>query len=701
MKNRMAAALATCLLSTLLPLHAQDQATDYAGENGSDKRPRVVTFMDQFEIKRVASPEISPDGKWVTYTVTTRDFEKESSLTRVWMIPTKGGDPVPMTGESVSSWSPTWGADGRSLYFLSARDGKKTQVWALDLEHGGEARRITGIKRGAGSIEWSPDGTRLLLTLRDPDPSEAEGKKNGKGKTKIKDPWVIDRLQFKSDYVGYLDRRRRHIYVYDVKSKELTQITSGDYDDSSPKWSPDGRMIAFVSNRTEEPDANTNTDIWIVDADNNDKGKNLIRVTSSPGPDRSPVWHPGGRSIAYVSSPDLEAIHYATGRLTKISLDGGDPVFLMRDLDRNVSRLKFSEDGTSIYFNLEDSGERHIARVPYAGGGVTRLVSGHLSASGYALAANGTLVARVSTPTIPGEIFLADGGKPRQLTAVNDELMATLLLGETEEIHFKSHDGLEIEGFVTKPPSFNPAFRYPTLLRIHGGPVSQYDYGFSFDTQLFAANDYIVVRSNPRGSSGYGQDFAMGLYQGWGEKDYRDVLAAVDHVIGLGYADPDRLGVGGFSYGGILTNYLITKTGRFKGATSGAGSALYAASYGHDQFQHWYESELGLPWENRELWERLSPFNYIEHVTTPTLFVCGEKDWNVPVQNSEQLYQALRRLGVTTRLVVYPGEHHGGWSYRNEKHVMEQYLSWYDRYVKGEGAVSEVARKTDDERQQH
>jgi len=252
-------------------------------------------------------------------------------------------------------------------------------------------------------------------------------------------------------------------------------------------------------------------------------------------------------------------------------------------------------------------------------------------------------------------------------THVNEEFLSQIKLGETEEIHFKSHDGLEIEGFITKPPSFNPAVHYPTLLLIHGGPVSQYSYGFSFEAQLFAANDYVVVRSNPRGSSGYGRDFCFALYQGDGEKDYRDVLAAVDHAIELGYSDPDRLGVGGYSYGGILTNYIITQTDRFKGAVSGAGTGLSLANYGHDMYQRWWESEFGLPWETRELWDSSSAFNHIQNVSTATLFACGEKDWNVPVQNSEQLYQALRRRGITTRLVVYPGEHHGGWTMPHQK----------------------------------
>jgi dipeptidyl aminopeptidase/acylaminoacyl peptidase len=281
-------------------------------------------------------------------------------------------------------------------------------------------------------------------------------------------------------------------------------------------------------------------------------------------------------------------------------------------------------------------------------------------------------------------LFIADEKGLRQLTRVNEEFFSQIKLGETEEIHFKSYDGVEIEGFITKPPSFDPALRYPTLLLIHGGPVEQYSYGFSFEAQLFAANDYVVVRSNPRGSSGYGRAFSFALYQSDGEMDYSDVMAGVDRAIDLGYSDPDRLGVGGYSYGGILTNYTITQTDRFKGAVSGAGTGLALANYGHDMYQRWWELEYGLPWETREFWEGTSAFDHIEKVSTPTLFVGGEKDWNVPVQNSEQLYLALRRRGITTQLVVYPGEHHNGWTIPHQKDFLERRLAWYDQYVKGQ-----------------
>jgi len=672
------------LVSTLVVFALLSSAQLVGQERQQDESApslRSLQIDDTFEIRSVRSPSLSPDGRRLAFTVTTRNYEENSSKTRIWMMATTGGDPFPMTAEAISSRAPTFSRDGKRLYFVSARNGGKSQIWFLDLVNGGEAQQLTDLDRGIGAINFSPDEKRLLLTLTDPDPDKDSEEKWIKGK-----PWVIDRIQFKEDYTGYLDRRRDHIYVYDIESKKLTQVTSGDYDDSSPAWSPDGETIAFVSNRTEEPDTNYNNSIWLVDADHTDQGKNPVQLTTSPGTEDSPTWHPNGRTIAYVSAPDVLGSHYATHHLAVIGIDGGEPRLLTEELDRNVSGLEYSEDGKHIYFQLEDSGEDHIARIPAEGGRITRPISGHISAGGYSLAKNGALVARISKPKLPGELFIADQTGLRQLTHVNEEFFSQIELGETEEVHFKSHDGLEIEGFITKPPSFDPAVPYPTLLFIHGGPVSQYRYRFSFEAHLFAANGYVVVRTNPRGSSGYGRDFCFALYQGDGESDYPDVLAGVDHAIELGYSDPDRLGVGGYSYGGILTNWIITQTDRFKGAVSGAGTGLSLANYGHDMYQRWWESEFGLPWETRELWDRTSAFNHIQNVTTPTLFAGGEKDWNVPVQNSEQLYLALRRRGITTQLVVYPGEHHGGWTMPHQRDFMERRLAWYDQYVKGQSA---------------
>lgn len=629
---------------------------------------RVITVEDQTAFITPGSPVFSPDGQWIAYTLSSDDYAKNESTTRIWMQSATGGAPIPLTSASHSSRQPVFSLDGKTLYFLSARDEQPTQMWSLDLENGGEAVAITDLDRGVSQINFSSDQKKLLLVLRDEDTSEPL--------VKGSDPWVVDRLQFKADYRGYLDHRRDHIYVYDIDSAQLTQITSGDFDDSAPAWSPDDQQVAFASNRGV--DGTYDTDIWLVDAQG---GKAAVKLTANAGADASPTWHPDGRWLVTRSAMADVAANYAVNQLTRINIETREQQWLSESLDRNVSRLAFSTDGNSLYFLVEDSGEQHVARLDWTDGAIERLVSEPVIVSQFDVDASGRIAGVLSSDLNPGVLFVQEQGSMRTLHDPNAPLLNELRLGVTEEIHYSAPDGWEIEGFLTLPPDYRPGQRYPAVLRIHGGPVGQYGHGFSFEAQILAAQGYVVIRTNPRGSSGYGQAFTLGLYQGWGEKDYQDVLAGVDHVIERGYADPDRLGMGGYSYGGILTNYLLGRTDRFKAAVSGAGSGHYLASYGHDEYRFWYESELGLPWENRELWERLSPFNRIHLATTPTLFMAGEKDWNVPVQGSEQLYQVMRRVGTETRLVVYPGEHHGGWSFPNERDALLRMLDWYARYL--------------------
>ncbi|GMR13126.1 MAG: S9 family peptidase [Gemmatimonadota bacterium] len=639
---------------------------------------RALEVDDLFGIKRVRSPQISPNGEWVAYTVTTTSLEDEKSTTRIWMVSSEGGDPLPMTGEGTSASNPRWSPDGKYLSFTASRNEGKSQVWALD-RRGGEARQLTDVKQGISGYVWSPDGTRLLLTIRDPEEKDEDAKKN-----KPRDPWVIERLQFKRDRQGYLTGdRHSHLYVLDLSTEELTQITSGRWDETAPAWSPDGKRVAFSSNRTEDPDANTNSDLWVVSAENTDQGETLLRLTDYAGPDSQPAWSVDGRWIAYVTGThDPRFNAYATRKLAVVSAKGGERRILADDLDRNVGNPEFTTDGRGILVSLQESGEVHLARIDFESGRVTRPIGGEVTMSGFSGGAGGVAATVLSTPHRPGEVHLAKNGKLTRLTHVNDGLMNELRLAEVTNIHFPSRDGTEIEGWILTPPGYDPNLRYPTILRIHGGPNGQYGVGFNFDAQLFAANGYVVVITNPRGSSGYGQDFGMALWRKWGIPDFDDVMAGVDYAIEQGYSDPNRLGVGGWSYGGILTNYVITKTERFKAATTGASMALLIANYGVDHYQFGNEAEWGLPWESRDVWERLSPFNDVDKVTTPTLIMGGEKDWNVPVVNSEQLYQALRRRGIDTRLIVYPGQPHGLRVPSYQKDRLQRYLAWYDKYVK-------------------
>ncbi|MEM9820306.1 MAG: S9 family peptidase [Bacteroidota bacterium] len=643
-----------------------------------DRRP--IAIDDYFKLKSVRNPQISPDGEWVAYTLRETNLKKDKSETRLWMIPAKGGATIPMTATGYSASTPRWSPDGQYLSFMASKGkGSKTQVWTLN-RLGGEAQQLTKIKYGSlSTYQWSPDGKRLLLTIRDPKPEELTEDKEDDKKPK---PHVIDRLQFKRDYAGYLDRRRTHLYVYTPGDSTAIQITSGDYDDSQGVWSPDSRSVAFVSDRSENPDGSRNSNIWIVSADNTDQGKTLLQVTQNELEDYSPSWSPDGKRLAYITvTAPPQVMWYSTNHLATIAVDGSAPRVLTTDLDRNISRPKYSADGQKIWFILEDSGESQLASISPSGQSLNRAVKGALSVRDYAL--QGDLICPLlSTPDAPTEIYTFRQNNLQALTSENQTLLDQLQLSKVENIHFKSKDGTEIEGFLYKPLGYNAAMKYPTILRIHGGPVAQYEFSFSFWAQLYAANGYLVLETNPRGSSGYGQDFSHALFADWGNLDYQDVMAGIDDLIEKGMADPDKLGVGGWSYGGILTNYVITQTDRFKGAVSGASEALYRSNYGHDHYQKWWEIELGLPWENAEAWERISPFNKVDKITTPTLWIGGALDWNVPILNSEQMYQAMKRLGRETQLVVYPGEHHGIGRPSFQKDRFERYLNWYDRYVK-------------------
>jgi dipeptidyl aminopeptidase/acylaminoacyl peptidase len=551
-------------------------------------------------------------------------------------------------------------------------------VWLLD-RRGGEATKLTDYKGGVSSFAWSPDGTRLAVVATDPDPDEVK-KKDKDDKDKAPKPIVVRRLYFKRDGTGYLDEFRNHVHVFDVAKRTTTQVTAGPYDDESPAWSPDGGSIAFVSNRTEEPDSNDNTDIFVVPA----TGGEPRRVTMSPSAEADPVFTPDGASLVYSVGGDPKDVWYSTNNIALVPVTGGTPRILTAGVDRNLSGLEIAADGAAVLFLIEDRGHSHLAKVPIAGGPLERIVGGEREVTQFDLGPKGLIALVESTLERPAEIStVGQKGVLTRVTKTNDEFLAGLRLARTERFTARSADGTMIDGFLTRPPDAPAGTKLPTILRIHGGPVSQYSAAFELEWQMLAAHGYAVVAANPRGSSGRGRDFSHAIWADWGNKDYEDVMAAVDHVVASGVADPERLGVGGWSYGGILTNYVITKTTRFKAAISGASEVNYLANYGHDHYLREWEAELGLPWERTDLWISLSPFFKAPKVKTPTLVLCGQDDWNVPLINSEQLYQALRRLGVPTELVIYPGQGHGIVRPSYQKDRYERYLAWYDRYLRG------------------
>ncbi len=635
---------------------------------------RNLEVDDFFSIKSVRDPQISPDGKWVAYTVSETDLEKDKRETRVWMIPSEGGDAIPMTMKGFSSSRPRWSPDNKYLAFSGSRMESKSQVWLLN-RLGGEAQQLTEVKHGISSYVWSSDGTKLALTIKDKKEEEEDEKK------KKPKPWVIDRLEIKRDYTGYLDSLSTHLYVFDLASKTLKQLTDGSYSIGNPAWSPDGSSIAFDANITDYPDSNRNSDIWTVASDTTGSPHIPVQITTNPGSDSNPVWSPDGKQIAYHTGTEPDKIWYALDYIAITDIEDKTTQVLTQHLDRNVSQPIWSSDGKKITVTIEDSGERHIGEIDVATREFSKTVEGHHRASSHRKVGGQTALL-LSKSQLPTEVFIKDSNGLRQLTHTNTVLLDSLSLSSVRNINYESEPGVMVEGFIFSPPNVEDGKKYPVILRIHGGPVSQYDFSFNFEAQLLAAQGYVVVTTNPRGSSGYGQAFSEALWAQWGVPDTKDVLAGVDYVIEEGIGDPDKLGVGGWSYGGMLTNYIITSTDRFKVAISGASEANYRANYGHDHYQYFWEKELGLPWENSEAWEKISPFNNVGNIKTPTLWIGGEKDWNVPIMNSEQMYQATKRLGIDTQLVVYPGEGHGIRKPSFQKDRYERYITWYAKYLK-------------------
>jgi dipeptidyl aminopeptidase/acylaminoacyl peptidase len=669
--------------------------------------PRPVTVDDYFQVREVDDPQISADGQWVAYTVTTSSLKDDEDKTRIWMVATAGGDAVAMTSEENSSEHPRWSPDGKYLAFLSKRNEGRTYVWLLN-RLGGEAQPLVKTAQDVKDFAWSPDGKRIVMVLQDPSPEdleaaeertkeESEGKEIKDKNPKAQRPWVIDRYLYKEDEIGYLERRRTHLYVFDLAGKKLAQVTSGDFDDKHPAWSPDGKLLAFSSNRsTPDSDRNYDSNIWVVSADNTDKGAHLTQVTTNPGSDDSPMWSPDGKWIAYVTQLEPKLLVYATSHVAVSPAAGGEARVLTLNFDRMSSEPHFSPDGKSIYFIADDDGTQNLCQVPVAGGEITRPIGGRLMVYSYSVAKSGDVAAQVTTMDRPSEVFTMAGGKLTRITHTNDALLSQLKLTAPEYVKFKSKDGTMVAGYLYKPLDYVPGKKYPAILRPHGGPVWSYYAEFTHLAQLFAANGYVVLYPNPRGSTGYGQAYAKAIDADWGNKDFQDDMAIVDYAIAQGMVDPDKLGVGGWSYGGISTDFIIAQTTRFKAAISGAGAGLFASMYGHDEYTRDYDYELGYPWRDRAVWDKVSPFYKIANVTTPTLFMGGDIDSNVPILGGEQMYQALKTLGRETELVVYPGEYHEFKAPSHLKDRLDRYIAWYAHYVKADGTPARpAAAKTD------
>jgi dipeptidyl aminopeptidase/acylaminoacyl peptidase len=649
-----------------------------ASEAAPTPAKRFLAIDDFDRLQALDDLQCSPDGRWVAYTVTHNDEQADSRRSAVWMVSWDGIEDVRLTYGPESDDSPRWSPDGRYLAFLSARPAEGAdQVFLLD-RRGGEARRLTDVKQEITDYQWSPDGKKLVLVMREREDPKAPPK-----------PIVIDRYAFKEDVQGYLTSASlRHLYLFDVETGETELLTRDAlYDDRDPAWSPDGSHVAYVSNHATEPDQSGTNDVFLVDAR---AGSTPVRLLTAYAPNEQHlVWSPDGRLIAYLVGAPPRDYAYAQDKLAVVPAGGGSPRVLTEALDRMVSAPAFDADGASISVMVADDRVQYPARIALADGAFKRLVPGRVVVTEQCVAGGHTAVL-ASTDSVAPEVHALEGSTLRKLTSHNDALLSEIRLGAVEDTAFRSKDGTEIHGMLVKPPSFSAGTRHPTVVWIHGGPNMQDDHSLPVDTyalqlerQLLAAHGYVALAINYRGSSGRGQAFARSIFADWGDKEVADLLAGVDDAVQRGIADPLRLGIGGWSYGGILTDYTIASDTRFKAAISGAGSANQLSMYGSDEYAMQYDNELGPPWRSRDTWLKVSyPFFHADRIRTPTLFMGGEKDFNVPIAGSEQMYQALRKLGVPTQLVVYPDQFHILTRPSFIRDRLERWLAWFDRYVK-------------------
>jgi len=659
--------LAAILIAFVRPVAAGD---------GRPMRP-----ADQFALQDVGEIRISPDASTIVFSVTTTDLEANRTSSRLMKIAASGGPATELDGAPAGANSVRWSPDSRKIAFFASRDGEDA-LWVYDLALAHLTRICRYdrtnrfISKAGNALAWSPDGTRLAFS----------GTLEAVQRTS--DPYVTSRLQYKTR-TSLSDDRPVHIYVVPVGTgEEPRALTAGEFDDHSIDWGGDGSEIVFLSNRETDPDANLNYDIYAVSVN----GGRVRRITNTPGVEMEPRISPDGRWIAYTATTrkvtTIDSVA-EDAHVFVVSMSGGRPAELNHALDRRSSAPEWTPDGMGVLYTASDHGKTVLYRVSVKGGASIALIDRKAQAGPFSMARNGLVALGLSDPSMPREVFrFWPDASLQQLTSLNTATVKDWKLAVPETITFKSFDGTEIEGWYY-PPIRNdgrlPERSVPMLLSIHGGPHGSYGYGFNAAFQIHSAHGYATLALNPRGSSGYGQAFSDGTLLNWGGGDFKDLMAGVDYVLRLKpEVDPQRLGVLGGSYGGFMTNWVITQTTRFKAAVSSASVSNMVSFYATSLYQDLVHAEFnGMPWEaeNFDLLWKWSPLAYVKRVTTPTLFIHGEQDNDVHITEAEQMYTALRRRGVEAALARYPREGHG---FREPKHNLDRTqrtLEWFDRFL--------------------
>ncbi|MCS7065291.1 MAG: S9 family peptidase [Fimbriimonadales bacterium] len=665
---------------------------------------RTITIEDLFRIRLLGSPQIAPDGSRVVFVYKWIDAEKNKYFSNLWMVPFEGGEARPFTYGEWSDSQPRWSPDGKQIAFVSNRQKPKSQIYVIPAD-GGEARPITHLEEGSiGEFAWSPDGTRIAFTYRETAPEwREEAVKQRKEKGLSNPPRVITRAYWRLDGDGAFVDQRYHLYVVDVRTGETRQLTTDPaYEEYSPTWSPDGKSIAFLSNRRPDPDNDPDRiDIWVVPAE----GGAIRRVETPEGPKYLLRWSPDGRYLAYLGHPYPDDPYPRCNHLWRVSPEGGDAVNLTPHLDNLIGvatltdvrefggggALYWSADGQFLYFLVSERGGVYPYRVRVDGSHFERLLEGDFEIADFTLAQGEHRCALLyGTPTMPHEIYAGtlQGNTLNisPLTALNQSLLDEVQIVPPEEFEVEADDGVKIHGWLLKPPDFDPAHRYPAILMIHGGPHAQYGRVFFHEFQLTAAQGYVVAYTNPRGSWGYGEAFARAIKGDWGNRDFRDLMHVADYLASLPFVDAERMGVAGGSYGGYMTNWIVGHTDRFKAAITDRSVVNLVSMAGVSDFpmlpnRYWQ----GNFWdEPQKLWEQ-SPLAYAARIRTPLLIVHSEGDLRCPISEADQLFAALKRLGREVVYVRYPQESSHGLSRSGPPDLradrLKRYLEWWATHL--------------------
>lgn len=659
---------------------------------GQAEGKRGVTPEDYFAFEFISDPRISPDGRLVAYVVTTVDQKLNRRRSSIWMVATDGGTPPrAFTTGPQNATSPRWSTDGQSLAFISSRasvDGPpgdpKPQVWVLSM-NGGEARRITNLKNGVNSFQLSPDGGRLAcLSRTGPSDERPENKDRS-------DVRHYSHISYKFNDTGWFDDRRSHIWVVDSMTGAAKQITSGqDWNDADPQWSPDGTSIAFTSNRTgKEYEEDRNSEVWVISRE----GGPLTRISDHNEADNSPRWSPDGKTIAFVGRVREEE----HPKIWLAPSSGGVPSSLAaKNLDLIPSDLDWAEDGRALYFQAGVKGETHLFRVDAATKELSAVTSGTRAIRGADINDKSRrMVYTANDFKHLDDLYVADlsGKNEHKLTRHNDPLWRQLQLQDVERISYKGADGWDIDGFFVKPAGWQEGKKYPMILSVHGGPAGMYGVDWFHEFQVYAARGWAVFFTNPRGSTGYGEKFERGIVGEWGGKDYQDVMNGVDAILKkYSWIDRDRLGVTGGSYGGYMTNWIVSHTNMFKAAVTLRSVVNFISDDGTRDGAYGHKRDFGGDiFEKFDLYWDRSPLKWAKNVKTPTLILHSDNDYRVPLEQGEQWFRALKHFGVTTEFVIFPRENHNLTRTGEPKHLVESLnwqIYWFERFLNGNAAAT-------------